>query len=390
MTTSAPVTKVTNVANALVPDQEKARPHHVVKNGRITGFKNPYPSYRPLEPMKHIFIPILTGKMKFPTVPDPLPIPLVKPTFLPSRDTPKLRATWLGHAAYYVEFPSGLRVLFDPVFEKSCSPFPLDLFSNKRITPAPASAADLPYVDAVVISHSHYDHLSHPTSLEVQKHFPHAHFFVPLGLEKWFRSSGTANVTEMDWWEDVNVHITVPQVNNDESSSQKPLTATFSCLPAQHTSARTPFDRDTTLWASWAVSSGGSSVFFGGDTGYRAVPGHSVDEDDYSPTHDHLPRNPQFKMIGYHKGPFDLGLIPIGAYSPRASFSPVHANPYDAVEIFLDTACKRAIGIHWGTWLLTTEPVMEPPELLRKALARREVPEEGVFDVCGLGESREF
>jgi N-acyl-phosphatidylethanolamine-hydrolysing phospholipase D len=316
-----------------------------------------------------------------------VPIPQVKPTFLPNRETPRLRATWLGHAAYYVEFPSGLRVLFDPVFDKSCSPWPLSLFSNKRFTPAPASVAELPYVDAVVISRSHYDHMSHPTILELQKRFPRAHYFVPLGLEKSLRGWGVAHVTEMDWWEDVNVQITVPQVDD---AAQEPMTATFSCLPAQHASARTAFDRDTTLWASWSVSSGGRSVYFGGDTGYRAVPGRSADDDIFSSANEHLARNPQFKMIGHHKGPFDLGLIPIGAYSPRSSFSSVHANPYDAVEIFLDTACKRAIGIHWGTWQLTTEPVTEPPELLRAALAKRGLPEEGLFDVCALGESREF
>jgi L-ascorbate metabolism protein UlaG (beta-lactamase superfamily) len=283
-----------------------------------------------------------------------------------------------------------LRVLFDPVFEKSCSPFPLDLFTNKRYSPAPASVADLPFVDAVVISHSHYDHLSHPTTVQLGKHFPHAHWFVGLGLEKWFRRSGIPNVTEMDWWEDVNVQFTLQRDDDDSDLQKEPMTATISCLPAQHTAARTPFDRDTTLWASWAVSSGGSNVFFGGDTGYRAVPEIPAGVDDYSPAYEHLPRNPQFKMIGHHKGPFDLGLIPIGAYSPRASFSPMHANPFDSVEIFLDTACKRAMGIHWGTWRLTTEPVMEPVKLLREALARRGLPEEGVFDVCGLGESREF
>jgi N-acyl-phosphatidylethanolamine-hydrolysing phospholipase D len=103
-----------------------------------------------------------------------------------------------------------------------------------------------------------------------------------------------------------------------------------------------------------------------------------------------LPVCPAFKQIGALRGPFDLGLIPIGAYDPRWLMSPMHANPYDSVEIFADTKCKRAMGIHWGTWVLTAEDVMEPPELLKKALIKKGVAETGVFDVCDIGESREF
>lgn len=358
--------------------------------------------------------------MKWPDTSPPT-VPVVAPTFLPTRtagpsEPPRaLRATWLGHACYYVEYPSGLRVLFDPVFEDRCSPF--HHLGPKRFTEPPCAIADLPFVDAVVISHSHYDHLSHPSVLEVARHHPRAHFFVGKGLEHWFRASGVPNVTELDWWEDAELTLTLdgsssaaavaaekPAVvdpvpsNGAAPSSATPsgsgdpatITARFSCLPAQHTSARTPFDKDTTLWASWAVSSGGKSVWFGGDTGYRAVPDLPPDVDDYGPEYESLPRCPQFAEIGRLRGPFDLGLIPIGAYAPRSFFSPVHANPFDSVEIFVDTQCRRAMGIHWGTWALTIEAVMEPPKLLREALKRKGIAEEGVFDVCDIGESREF
>lgn len=112
--------------------------------------------------------------------------------------------------------------------------------------------------------------------------------------------------------------------------------------------------------------------------------------DDYGPEYAHLPRCPAFSQIGELRGPFDLGLIPIGAYDPRHLFAPMHANPFDSVEIFVDTKCKHAMGIHWGTWVLTVEDVLEPPMLLKEAMKRKGLPETGVFDVCDIGETREF
>lgn len=327
--------------------------------------------------------PSVTGEIKQPDTSPPT-VNVVKPTWLPNRfASPNIRATWLGHACYYVEYPSGLRVLFDPVFEDRCSPF--TFMGPKRFTPKPCDIKDIPVVDAVVISHSHYDHLSHSSILEVQKNNPKAQFFVGLGLESWFRKSGVNNVTELDWWEEADLTVTVT-----EGEKTQDITARVSCLPCQHTSARTAFDKDTTLWCSWAVRTGDKSVWFGGDTGYRGVPHLPKDVDDYGPEYDHLPRCPQFKQIGELRGPFDLGLIPIGAYSPRVAFSSMHANPFDSVEIFVDTACKRAMGIHWGTWALTMEEVLEPPKMLKEALRRKKIPEIGVFDICDIGESREF
>lgn len=255
----------------------------------------------------------------------------------------------------------------------------------KRFTPRPCNIEDIPIVDAVVISHSHYDHLSHTSILDIQKKHPDAQYFVGLGLEKWFRESGLNKVTELDWWQDADLSITIKNEGKERIISSR-----ISCLPCQHTSARSLLDKDTTLWCSWAVKSGDKSVWFGGDTGYRAVPRVKEGIDDYGPEYEALPRNPQFRQIGELRGPFDLGLIPIGAYYPRVTFSSMHANPFDSVEIFRDTRCKRAMGIHWGTWALTTEEVLEPPRLLKEALRRRDIAETGVFDVCDIGESREF
>ena len=328
--------------------------------------------------------------------PDTTPptVPVRKPMFLPSRSTNTLRATWLGHACYFVEFPGGFRVLFDPVFSERCSPF--SWLGPKRYTEVPCQIEDIPTIDAVVISHNHYDHMDHPTIMKIKAKHPNVHFFVPLRNKQWFTKSGINEATELDWWEERDIKLSPtqekPQVSGDDNAMDSPsdsITARISCLPCQHTSARTPFDRGYTLWASWSVESGGKKVWFGGDTGYRAVPELPKDTDDYGPEHNY-PHCPAFKQIGDLRGPFDLGMIPIGAYDPRWLFSSMHANPYDSVNIFKDTQCRRAMGIHWGTWVLTEEDVLEPPKLLRKALKWKDIPETGVFDVCDIGESREF
>ena len=255
--------------------------------------------------------------------------------------------------------------------------------------------------------------MDQPTLTSILHKHPRVHFFVPLKNKQWFLDSKfpDSQVTELDWWEqrDLTISANDPsekQVEASSSTSAPPpgsITATISCLPCQHASARGLFDRNHTLWSSWSVSSAPppssgptsrpSSVFFGGDTGYRATPlpdkSAATTADDHTSQRSY-PFCPAFAEIGAHRGPFDLGLIPIGAYAPRFLFSPMHADPYDSVEIFKDTQCRRAMGIHWGTWVLTEEDVLEPPRLLKAALKESGLAEEGVFDVCEIGEAREF
>ncbi|MCJ1360977.1 hypothetical protein MMC16_000072 [Acarospora aff. strigata] len=402
-----------------VPEDTKDKKHHL-KDGK--GFTNPWDSWREMGAwsiMKALIMRRLTGQSNTPDTTPPT-VPVRKPTFLPSRSTPALRATWLGHACYFVEFPGGFRVLFDPVFSRRCSPF--SWLGPKRYTEVPCQIEDIPSepnprtarrdircritslrrntaIDAVVISHNHYDHMDHPTITTIKERHPNAHFFVPLGNKQWFTASGIHNVTELDWWDERDVHLSplqerkTVQVPSDGATNTGPdtqdISARIGCLPCQHTSARTPFDKGHTLWSSWSIESGGKKVWFGGDTGYRAVPALPPSENDYAPSLS-LPHCPAFAQIGALRGPFDLGLIPIGAYDPRWIMSPMHANPFDSVNIFLDTRCKRAMGIHWGTWVLTEENVLEPPRKLREALRWKGLPEDGVFGVCDVGESREF
>ena len=380
------------------PSDIKEKRHHN-KNGK--GFVNPWESYLErsgLEILRKMAWMRISGKWKSPDTTPPT-VPVHKPHFLPTRQTETLRTTWLGHACFYVEFPAGFRVLFDPVFTDRCSPF--SFMGPKRYTEMPCQIEDIPFIDAVIISHSHYDHLSYPTVLKIAQNFKDAHFFVPLGNKAWFEKIGVRNATELDWWDESTITLSTKgngsaihkdsgPSSTDSQDNPDDVTATIGCLPCQHTSARTLFDKAHTLWASWSVTSGGKKIWFGGDTGYRTVPELPPSEFDYGDKYSELPTCPAFKQIGELRGPFDLGLIPIGAYDPRFIMSPMHANPYDSVNIFADTKCQRALGIHWGTWVLTSEEVLAPPRVLKQALKWKGLQEEGMFEVCDIGESREY
>jgi len=376
------------------PTEARKKAHHN-KTGK--GFNNPWPSYyewKATEILGKIIWMRLTGKWKNPDTTPPT-VPVRQPKFLQTRQTNRLRTTFLGHACYYVEFPGGLRVLFDPVFTDRCSPF--SFMGPKRYTEMPCQIDELPYIDAVCISHSHYDHLSYPTVLKIAEKYPNVQFFVPLGNKAWFDKIGIKNVTELDWWEERSLTLSAsdatasaPAKTGTSSNNQDEIAAIIGCLPCQHTSGRTPFDKSRTLWASWSVISGGKKLWFGGDTGYRKVPEVPDGDWDYGEKYRDLPHCPAFAQIGDLRGPFDLGLIPIGAYDPRWIMSPMHANPYDSVNIFADTKCERALGMHWGAWVLTTEEVMDPPRVLKQAMKWKGWDEEGIFDVCDIGESREF
>jgi N-acyl-phosphatidylethanolamine-hydrolysing phospholipase D len=160
-------------------------------------------------------------------------------------------------------------VLFDPVFEDRCSPF--SWFGPSRYTEPPCKIEDIPMIDAVVISHNHYDHLSYPTVTKIKQKHPNVHFFAGLGNKAWFTKCGIHDVTELDWWDSRELKLTKIEPENgkqgdkpDASSNPAEIVATISCLPCQHMSARTAFDKAKTLWSSWSVQSGGKSVWFAG------------------------------------------------------------------------------------------------------------------------------
>ncbi|BFZ65165.1 hypothetical protein YB2330_006328 [Saitoella coloradoensis] len=301
----------------------------------------------------------------------------------PEAEKGKPRAVWLGHACFWLKFPPspptnsrGLRILFDPVFSDRCSPF--TFMGPKRYTPPPCPISAIPTPDAVVISHNHYDHLDLATITHLRD-ATSCQFFVPLGLGGWFLHTADVpetRIQELDWWEEV------------EMSVEGVGRARLGCLPAQHFSGRGVGDRYHTLWASWQIqdvtssSGAGANIYFAGDTGYRSVPRPSSSSSSTDPVVVDGPTCPAFRQIGRHRGPFDLALIPIGAYEPRYLMSPIHLSPEDAVEVFRDLRARRAVGMHWGVWVLTSESVMEPVGRLREAMEGVE----GDFGVLGIGE----
>lgn len=248
------------------------------------------------------------------------PIPLATPGG-DGRHAGDLAVTWLGHATALVEI-DGYRVLTDPVFSERCSPSAA--VGPGRLHPPPVPADALPAVDVIVISHDHYDHLDIGTVIALARS-QRAPFVVPLGVGAHLRDWGIPEhrVIELDWHESTRV--------ND---------LTLACAPARHFSGRF-LSRNLTLWASWALIGPRHRVYFAGDSGYTS----------------------EFAQIGSQYGPFDLTLMPIGAYN--AAWPDIHMNPEEAVRAHLDvTDSGLLVPIHWCTFRLAPHPWAEPIERL--------------------------
>jgi N-acyl-phosphatidylethanolamine-hydrolysing phospholipase D len=253
------------------------------------------------------------------------------PSQKPATDSPaksQIRLTWIGHSSFLIQH-QGLNILTDPIFG-DCQPIPVGRM--RRSTPPGIRFADLPPIHHVLISHSHYDHLDLPTIRALGNE---VHYWVPEGLSRWFRRRGITSCRELAWGQ-------TAKLSED---------LTIHCVPAQHGSARTLFDRNQTHWCGWVVKSAERSAYFAGDTGY----------------------SPIFRELGEQFGGFDLAMIPIGAYNPRWLMHPVHLNPADAVQVHLDVRSRLSVACHWGTFRLADEPLEEPPTLLAQELAQAHV-----------------
>ncbi|MGH7492757.1 MAG: MBL fold metallo-hydrolase [bacterium] len=261
-------------------------------------------------------------------------------------DADDLRVTWVGHATTLVQI-EGVNILTDPIFSERCSP--VAFAGPKRKVPPIPAFENLPRVDAVLISHNHYDHLDQDT---IKKLGNKPRYFVPLNIGKFLRDLGIKkeNIVELDWW---------------DSAEFRGLQ--FHCTPTQHFSGRGLHDTNQMLWCSWAVTGAQRRLYFGGDTGYF----------------------PGFKEIGEKLGPFDLAILPIGAYLPRWFMSPVHVNPPEALQAFLDVRGRNMLAIHWGTFDLADEPMDRPPKDLRAAADSLGIAQERVW-VFQHGETREI
>jgi len=247
-----------------------------------------------------------------------IPVTFLKADDLKTRPESGLRATWLGHATVLLEIDS-YRILTDPVLSERVSPF--QFIGPKRFHPAPIEPEQLSGIDAVVLSHDHYDHLDETTVRHLAKQG--TEFYVPLGIGAHLEGWGVSQdrIHEMDWWEE--------KLLGD---------ITIVATPNRHYSGRGLFDYKTTLWASWSILGPEHRVFYSGDTGYSTL----------------------FRQIGDRFGPFDLTLIKIGAYGPGQAWLDVHMTPEDAIRVHQDVSGKQMLPVHWGSFNLAIHDWDEP------------------------------
>tara|TARA_Y100001970_G_scaffold24827_1_gene29641 strand:+ start:1506 stop:2444 length:939 start_codon:yes stop_codon:yes gene_type:complete len=241
-------------------------------------------------------------------------------------------AIWIGHSTFLIN-NGDLTILTDPIFSERASP--LSFAGPKRLIKPVIKIKDLPKIDIITISHNHYDHLDINSLRKIQKKFPDVKILVPKGDLKLLKNYNLKkNGYEFLWWEEMTIKNTK-----------------FTFTPAQHWSARGLRDRNKSLWGSWFIKSGNRNIFHAGDTGYSK----------------------DFKEIRNRLGKVDFAMIPIGAYDPEWFMSYSHVNPEEALNIARDLNAKKSIGMHWGTFILTDEPVLEPREKLKKIVLETNV-----------------
>jgi len=235
--------------------------------------------------------------------------------------------TWIGHATVLVQMDH-VTLLTDPIWSDRASP--IGFAGPRRFVRPPLPIDALPPIDAVLVSHNHYDHLDLDTLRQLAARG--TRFLVPLGVGALLRDEGIGPVEELDWWESRDVR-----------------GVAVSLVPARHWSQRGVGDFCRTLWGGWAAVGATRRFYFAGDTGYQRA----------------------FAEIGARLGPFDLAALPIGAYAPAAMMQPVHMDPEEAVQAMVDVGAARALGVHWGTFDLTDEALDEPPARFHAEGVRR-------------------
>ncbi len=234
---------------------------------------------------------------------------------------------WIGHASFIIKM-GNTTIITDPVFSKNAGPL---IFGPKRFTEPALNLTEIPNIDLILLTHNHYDHLDTRT---VQRFpFKKAKVMLPLKLGKYFSRNGYDDVNEMDWYDSIRVN--------------EKLKITF--LPAVHWSKRSLTDTNKTLWGNFLIEYGEKKILFACDTGVGKI----------------------YKELGEKYGPIDLTIINIGAYNffpimPYKDKSVYHTNPEEALSISKDLKSKKVLGMHWGTFVLSLEPIMEPPVRFKK------------------------
>jgi L-ascorbate metabolism protein UlaG (beta-lactamase superfamily) len=243
-----------------------------------------------------------------------------------------LAATFVNHSTFLLQ-TNGFNFLTDPMWSERASP--VRWAGPRRVRRPGVRFEDLPPVQVVLVSHNHYDHLDLPTLQHLQAAFRPL-FVTSLGNRRYLQSRGLDRVEELDWWQSL--------------AAAPGLDVTLT--PAQHFSARGPFDRDHTLWGGFLIRTGGRTVYFAADTAY---PGPFIE-------------------VRKRAERIDLALLPFGAYEPRWFMRTAHINPDEAVRAYRDLGGPFTLGMHFGTFQLTDEPIDEPERHLRAALVEAAVP----------------
>ena len=229
---------------------------------------------------------------------------------------------WIGHATFLIKL-GDTTIITDPVFSKNAGPL---IFGPKRFTKPALKLNEIPKTNIFLLTHNHYDHQDMMTIRRFP--FKDSKVLLPLKLGKYFTNNGFSDVNEMDWYDEINI--------NDN------LKVTF--LPAIHWSKRSLTDTNKSLWGSFLLNYNGKKILFACDTGVGNI----------------------YKDLGNKYGPIDLTFINIGAYNfypimPHKDKSVYHTNPEEALEVAQNLKSKKVIGMHWGTFVLSLEPIMEPP-----------------------------
>jgi N-acyl-phosphatidylethanolamine-hydrolysing phospholipase D len=329
-------------SNAGLTSEPQTMPRHHTKDG----FDNPFQERQGGGFFNYLKMRLFSGEVYADYAANAHKVPTMPADLEKIKNPPSgLRVTWIGHATMLIQY-RGINILTDPIFSDRASPF--SFAGPKRYHPPAPHLEDLPKIDYVVISHNHYDHLD-KKSVRALGSGPL--WLVPLRLKEWFIGAGISGerVREFDWWDTKHCN-----------------GVTITATPAQHWSARSLWDRKKTLWASWMIEIDDRTIWFSGDTGYNPV---------------------QFKEIGGKFPRIDLALISIGAYEPRWFMKDMHINPEEAVRIHEDLGARYSLGIQWGTFQLTAEPIDDPPIKLREAQLKKGLALRS-FQTMKIGETR--
>jgi L-ascorbate metabolism protein UlaG (beta-lactamase superfamily) len=248
----------------------------------------------------------------------------------PPPDPTIIVLTFVGHATFLIQTGAG-NLLTDPVWAERAGPW--GVVGPQRVRPPAIALEDLPPIDVILLSHNHYDHCDLKTLGTFARRFEPI-VITPLANARLLKSAGLRRVEELDWWQ----RATTPPM---------PITLT----PAHHFSARGPFDRNRALWGGFMISVAQRHIYFAGDTAYARF----------------------FGEIRDRLGAPDLSLLPIGAYEPRWFMRSVHLNPAEAVQAHMDLQSAQSIGMHFGTFQLTTEGIDEPIRALEQARAAQQL-----------------